>query len=82
MEYLIGILLSIIGGLGFLVFRKSKQNTQLKADKDLTSQTEHSKIVDKEVKQSQEEIDKLESDKDKPVDDGFWDEYLQDKSRK
>lgn len=79
METLIGILLSIIGGLGFMYFRKSKQNTQLKVDKSLTDQKKDSTIVDEKVESAQKEIDKLESEKDKPVGDDFWDDYTKDK---
>lgn len=78
METLLSILVAIIGGLGFLVFRKSKQNTQLKADKSLTDQKKDSKLVDEKVESAQKEIDKLESEKDKPVGDGFWDDYTKD----
>jgi len=79
METLIGILLSIIGGLGFMYFRKSKQNRSLKANQSLTDQKEDSTIVDEKVESAQKEIDKLESEKDKPVGDDFWDDYTKGK---
>ena len=82
METLLSILVAIIGGLGFLLYRQSKQNVSLKADKSLTDREKDSTIVDTGVDSAKQEIEKLESDKDNPVDDGFWDEYLQDKSRK
>lgn len=75
METLISILVAVIGGLGFMLFRKSKQNTQLQADKDLTDQKKSSKMVDKKNKDLQEEIDLLETEKGKSVEDDFWKNY-------
>ena len=79
METLISILIAIIGGLGFALFHKSKQNTQLKADKDLTSQEESSKLVDEKITDSQKDIAKLEEQKNKPVGDDFWKDYTNPK---
>lgn len=78
METLLGILLSIIGGLGFLLFKKSKQNIQLKADNDLQTQKKDSKIVDGRVDGAQKEIDSLNKEIDKPVKDDFWKDYTKD----
>ena len=77
METLISILITIIGGLGFLLFRKSKQNTQLKADIDLTKQSESSKVVDEKVNSAQEKIDDLNQEMEKPVEEAeeFWKNY-------
>lgn len=81
METLISILIAIIGGLGFLFYRKSKQNTQLKADIDLTSQRERSKIVDEKVNSAEEEIDTLHKEMGKPVEgsEEFWKDYGKDR---
>lgn len=80
METLISILIAIIGGLGFLVLRKSKQNTQLKADKSLADQKNDSKITDEKIKDAQDEINKLVKEMDKPVSDSeeFWKDYKGD----
>lgn len=77
MEYLISVLIAIIGGLSFLLFRKSKHNTQLKADIDLTRRSERSKIVDEEVSSVQGEVDALSQELEKPTDeaDKFWRDY-------
>jgi hypothetical protein len=74
---MMGMGAAIIGGLIFLLNRKSKQNTQLKADKSLTVQRESSKVVDSKVDSAQKEIDKLEKEmKTKPKDDDdFWKDY-------
>ena len=75
--HIIAFLSAIIGGLIFLLNRKSKQNTQLKADKSLTVQRESSKVVDSKVDSAQKEIDELEKEmKTKPKDDDdFWKDY-------
>lgn len=77
METLISILVAVIGGLGFLLYRKSKQNIQLKADADLTRQTERSRVVDKELISAQEKIDSLSHEMEKPAEEseGFWRKY-------
>lgn len=79
METIVTILVTIISGMGFLLYKKSKETAQLKADQDLTSQSESSKLVGEKIEESQTEVDKLESelqtkpdDKDK---DQFWDDY-------
>jgi hypothetical protein len=81
MESLISVLIAIIGGLGFLLFHKNKQNIQLKADKDLTSQSKDSKIVDNKVKSAEEEIKDLEKTMDDPVEEAmeFWKKYNEKK---
>lgn len=79
METLIGVLLSIIGGLSFLVFRKSKQNNQLKANQSLTDQKNDSKITDEKIDSAQGEIDTLHKEMEKPVGDEFWKDYTKDK---
>ena len=75
METLVSILVAIVGGLAFLLFNKSKENTSLKAEKDLTEQSERSKIVDEQVSSASVEIDALSEEMDKPVGDKFWKKY-------
>lgn len=77
MENLISILIAALAGLGLLLFRKSKQNISLKAEKDLTERTESSKVVDDQNSETQKEIDSLEGQiKSEPKGpDKFWDEY-------
>ena len=77
MENLISILVAALAGLGLLLFRKSKQNISLKAEKDLTERTESSKVVDDQNSETQKEIDSLEGQiKSEPEGpDKFWDEY-------
>ena len=70
---------AIIGGLIFFIYRKDRENDQLRADKDLTKQTERSKIVDEKVDSAQVEIDKLDQEMKKPVSDDFWKNYTKDK---
>lgn len=82
METLISILLAIIGGLGFVLFRKSKENTQLKADKSLTERESSSKIVDVKVEDIKKEIKKLENKKNEAVEDKFWKDYFEKKGKK
>tara|TARA_R100001086_G_scaffold249961_1_gene192065 strand:- start:990 stop:1232 length:243 start_codon:yes stop_codon:yes gene_type:complete len=79
METLIAILVAIIGGLGFMLSRKSKENENLKADKSLTDQKQSSKVVDKKNRDLQEEIELLEDGKNKSVEDGFWKDYTKGK---
>lgn len=75
METIISILLAFLGGLGFMFFRERNKSRHLQADKDLTDRTSDSKMVDKQIKCAKKKIDKLESDKSKPVGDDFWDDY-------
>jgi hypothetical protein len=72
---------AIIGGLIFFIYRKDRENGQLKADKSLTKQEERSKIVDEKVSSAQVEIDKLSQEMNKPVksDDDFWKDYTKGK---
>lgn len=74
---IIAFLSAIIGGLLILLNRKSRQNDELKADKDLTVQRESSKVVDEKVSSAQKEIDTLSQEMKKPAEesDKFWDEY-------
>jgi len=84
MENLITLLIAVIGGLGFLLLRKSKENVQLKADKDLTVQSESSKVVDEVVSEAQVKIDSLqEAMESEPEEaEGFWTEYSEKKKKK
>jgi len=77
MEYIISILVAVAGGFGFLYYRKSKENTQLKADKDLTSQRERSKVVDEKVELAQKEVDELNKEMKEKLkrSDEFWKDY-------
>lgn len=77
METLISILVALLGGVGFLYYRKSKENVGLKADIDLTSQRERSKIADEKVSDADEKLDALGKEMDKPVEesDEFWKKY-------
>lgn len=70
---------AIIGGLLFALSRSNRKNESLKADIDLTKQTERSKIVDSKVRSAQDEIDSLSQEMKKPVGDEFWDEYTKGK---
>lgn len=81
---IIAFISAIIGGLIFLLSRKNRKIDGLKADIDLTKQTERSKVVDEKVNSAQVEIDKLSQEMNKPVkdDDEFWGEYSKDKSKK
>ena len=83
MENLITILLAVIGGLGFLLLRKSKENTSLKIEKDLTIQSESSKVVDEKVADSQAKIDDLESELESEPEEAeaFWEEYTEKKKK-
>jgi uncharacterized protein YxeA len=78
---IIAFVSAIIGGLLFYASQKNRENAHLKADKDLTKQTERSKVVDDKVKSVQNDIDKLSKDMDSPTksDDEFWKEYTKDK---
>lgn len=81
MEYLIGILVSIIGLLGFGYFRKYKQNNSLKADISLTKQSERSKVVDEKVKSAQDKVDSISQEMEKPAEESeeFWKNYTKKK---
>lgn len=85
MDSQLSILLAIIGGLGLLLFRKSKQNTQLKAEQDLTDQKNRSKVVEEKVHSAQKKIDELSQELEKPVSeypteiDAFWKDYTKRK---
>lgn len=83
METLISILVAVIGGLGFLLLRKSKENVQLKVDKDLTVQSESSKVVDEKVSEAQGKIDSIQSELDIEPDEseGFWEDYSEKKKK-
>lgn len=74
---IIAFISAIIGGLIFLLARKSKKNAGLKADIDLTKQTERSKVVDEKVDSAQDKIDVLDQEMKKPTkgDDEFWGDY-------
>lgn len=76
---IIAFLSAIIGGLLILLNRKSRQNDELKADKDLTVQRESSKIVDEKIDSAQKEIDKISQEMEKPVSDDFWKDYTKGK---
>lgn len=77
--HIVAFLSAIIGGLLFLLSRKSKQNQELQAEKDLTNQKISSKIVDEKVNSAQKEIDKLSQEMEKPVSDDFWKDYTKGK---
>jgi len=72
---------AIIGGLLIYLSRKNREVDNLKADKDLTVQTERSKVVDEKVDSAQVEIDKLSQEMKKPAksDDEFWKDYTKGK---
>ena len=84
MENLITILLAVIGGLGFLLLRKSKENVSLKAEKDLTIQSESSKVVDEKVADSQAKIDDIQAEIESEPEEAeaFWEEYTEKKKKK
>lgn len=77
METVIAVLSTIISGLIFLIYRKSKQNTQLKADVDLSKRSERSKVVDEQVDSIQKELDILDGRMDDGLveSDKFWKDY-------
>lgn len=81
MDSQLSILLAIIGGLGLLLFRKSKQNTQLKAEQYLTDQKNRSKVVEEKVHSAQKKIDELSQELEKPVSESeeFWKDYTKRK---
>lgn len=81
MDSQLSILLAIIGGLGLLLFRKSKQNNQLKAEQDLTDQKNRSKVVEEKVHSAQKKIDELSQELEQPVDESeeFWKDYTKRK---
>lgn len=81
MDSQLSILLAIIGGLGLLLFRKSKQNNQLKAEQDLTDQKNRSKVVEEKVHSAQKKIDELSQELEKPVSESeeFWKDYTKRK---
>lgn len=81
MENLITILLAVIGGLGFLYLRKSKENINLKAEKDLTVQSESSKVVDEKVGEAQSKVDDIQASIESEPEEAeaFWEEYTEKK---
>lgn len=79
METLISLLIAIIGGLGFLFFRKSKENTQLKVDKSLSERKQDSELSESKVESAEKDIEKIDKEMKKPVDDSFWDDYTKGK---
>lgn len=81
MDSQLSILLAIIGGLGLLLFRKSKQNNQLKAERDLTDQKNRSKVVEEKVHSAQKKIDELSQELETPVGESeeFWKDYTKRK---
>lgn len=78
---IIAIISAIIGGLLYLLSRKSKKIDDLKATVDLTVQKESSKVVDEKVNSAQKEIDALSQEMKKPVSDEFWNDYTKDKKK-
>lgn len=72
---------AIIGGLLIYISRKNSENAGLKADKDLTNRKNESKVVDDKIKSAQDQIDKLDEEMIKPVDDSFWDDYTKGKKK-
>lgn len=72
------VLLLVVCILVFLLVRSSKKNASLKADLDLTTRKDLSKIVDDKVKSIQTNIDGLNKEMNKPVPDDFWKEYTKD----
>ena len=83
MESLITFLIAIIGGLGFLYLRKSKENNQLKVDKDLTVQSESSKVVDEKVGEAQSKVDDIQASMESEPEEAeaFWEEYTKKKDQ-
>lgn len=81
MDSQLSILLAIIGGLGLLLFRKSKQNNQLKAEQDLTDQKNRSRVVEEKVHSAQKKIDELSQELETPVSESeeFWKDYTKRK---
>jgi len=79
MEYLTTLLVAIIGGLGFMLFRRYKDGIELRANRDLKDQEHSSNVVDEKVDSAQGEIDSIQDEIKSPVEDNFWDKYTKDK---